>query len=172
MKGQISIDYYVALIIFIFFVVYFLFQTTNLVPVFVNQMEEQRMRSETYQMSELLVNHAGVPANWDLLLPNNIGQIQRIGLLDQTTNKTNRISVAKVASLDFICDTQGQQFLRSRMMTDLEFSVIIVDRTDGSTELDCVSNTTNSRGFLVTTRRVVALDDGRYGELTMQVWIP
>ena len=64
MKGQISIDYYVSLIIFIFFVVYFLFQITNLVPVFIGQMEEQRMRSETYQISELLINLETADAFW------------------------------------------------------------------------------------------------------------
>lgn len=167
MKGQISIDYYVALIIFIFFVVYLLFQISNLVPNFVGQLEEQRIRSETYQMSELLSNDAGSPANWETLAP---GQINRIGLSDQNRNKTNLLSVAKIAALNTLCANQGQQFLRSKLATDLQFSVFVIDRTDGSTDLVCQPENPSLRGFAVTTKRVVAFDDGRFGELTLQVW--
>lgn len=167
MKGQISIDYYVALIIFIFFVVYLLFQISNLVPNFIGQLEEQRIRSETYQMSELLLNDAGSPANWNTLAP---GQINRIGLSDQNRNKTNLLSVAKIAALNALCADQGQQFLRSKLATDLQFSVFVIDRTDGSTDLICQPANPSLRGFAVTTKRVVAFDDGRFGELTLQVW--
>lgn len=170
-KGQISIDYYVALIIFIFFVVYFLFQVSNLVPTFVGQMEEQRMRSEAYQMSELLVNDPGSPTNWPTLVPDNIDQIARIGL-NGNQNKTNLVGLAKLSALGSLCSSQGQQFLRNKIATDLQFSVFVVDRTDGSTELDCSPTNPNLRGFSVTTRRVVAFPDGRFGELTIQVWKP
>ncbi len=172
MKGQISIDYYVALIIFIFFVVYFLFQISNLVPQFIGQMEEQRMRSEAYQLSELLVNDIGRPSNWNALVPSSTGQIERVGLSDQSRNKTNLVSAAKVAALNSLCASQGQQFLRTKLVTDLQFSVFVVDRTDGSTDVDCEPVTPNLRGFSVTTRRVVAFNDGRFGELTIQVWKP
>lgn len=170
MKGQISIDYYLSLIVFIFFVVYFLFQTSNLVPTFINQMEEQRIRSEAYQMSELLINYAGSPSDWNTLVPDNTDQIDGIGLLDQNRNKVNVVSSAKVAALNTICSNQGQEFLRSKINTDLQFSLFLVDRTDGSTDLGCSPAVGNLRGFSVTERRIVAFDDNRFGELALQVW--
>lgn len=176
MKGQISIDYYIALIIFIFFVVYFLFRVSNLVPDFIGRMEEQRMRSEVYQFSELLANDFGNPPNWETLSP---GSIKRIGLSDQSRNKTNLLSVAKVAALNSLCASQGQSFLKSKIVTDLEFSVFLIDRTDSSVDLSCSGPDTNattgeplSRSFTVTTKRVVALNDGRFGELAVQMWRP
>ena len=56
MKGQISIDYIIAIVIFIFFVIYFLFEITNIVPKFIGQIEEQEIRSKAYQISEILIN--------------------------------------------------------------------------------------------------------------------
>lgn len=172
MKGQMSIDYYVALIIFIFFVIYFLFQVSNIVPNFIGEMEEQRMRAEAYQFSELLVNGVGSPPDWDTLVPAQTGGIGRVGLSDQSRNKTNLLSVAKINALDELCSTEGQQFLRSRIETDLQLSVFLVDRTDGSVDISCSPVTPNLRGFSVTTRRIVAFDDNRFGELTLQVWKP
>lgn len=174
MKGQISIDYYIALIIFIFFVVYFLFQISNLVPNFLGQMEEQRMRSEAYQISELLVNDIGSPPDWNTLVPDKTAQIKRIGLSDQTRNKTNLLSSPKIKALDGIClnETLGQHFLRSAIDTDLQFSVFLINKSSGGAEFSCQPAASNLRGFSVITKRVVAFDNGNFGELTLQLWRP
>lgn len=168
-KGQLSIEYFVAMIIFIFFVVYFLFQMSNLVPEFTGEMEGQRIRSEAYQMSEILINSPGIPANWNTL---PYSQTVLFGLSNQTLNKTNLLSSAKMASIGSTCASLGQQSIRSKMYTDLEMSMLIVDRTDGSPRLDCSAPRNNTRGFSVTVRRIVAFDDGRFGDLTLQVWRP
>jgi len=168
-KGQVSIEYFVSLIIFIFFVVYFLFQMSNLVPEFIGEMEVQRIRSEAYQMSEILVNHPGVPANWNSL---PYSQISVFGLSNHVLNKTNLISAPKIGALSSICSSMGQQALRSKMDTDLEFSALIVNRVNGSLMLDCSAPRNNTRGFSVTVRRTVAFDSGGYGDLTLQVWRP
>ena len=177
MKGQISFDYYVSLIIFVFFAVYFLFQITNLVPNFVGLMEEQRIRSEAYQISELLINDVGNPNDWDSLVPGSESSINRIGMSDETRNSTNLLAISKINDLESVCTTQGHEFLRSRMGTDLQFSVFVIDRTDDSVLLDCLPpnvNTTTGepflRGFSVSASRIVAFDDGNYGELRLQVW--
>lgn len=179
MKGQISIDYYVSLIIFIFFVVYFLYQMSNLVPAFNSQLEDQRVRSEAYQMSELLVNDAGSPANWNALVPNGTANISRIGLLDQSANETNLVSTAKMAALNSLCASQGQQLVRSLMGTDLEFSVFVVDRTNGTVDVSCTGPDANSttgqplrRAVSVTQKRTFAFSDSHFGDMTMQVWKP
>lgn len=168
-KGQLSIEYFVAMIVFIFFVVYFLFQMSNLVPEFTGEMEGQRIRSEAYQMSEILVNSPGMPPNWNSL---PYQQTVLFGLSNQTLNKTNLLSSSKMASMGATCASLGQQAIRSKMYTDLEMSMLIVDRTDGSPRLDCTAPRNNTRGFSVTVRRIVSFDDGRFGDLTLQVWRP
>lgn len=172
MKGQISIDYYISLIIFIFFVVYFLFQTSTLVPIFIGQMEEHRIRAESFQLSELLVNDIGSPSNWNTLVPNQTDQIARIGLSDQSKSKTNLVSSSKVSALNTICSiSDGQELLRSKLDTDLQLTVFVIDRTDDSIDVNCEPELP-SKGFLATTKRVIAFDDGRFGELAIRVWRP
>jgi hypothetical protein len=168
-KGQTSIEYVVSIMLFIFFVVYFLFQMSNLVPEFLSEMEAQRIRSESYQMSEIFVNHPGVPSNWNSL---PYSQVTVFGLSNHILNKTNLLSTAKISSLRSICSSLGQQAVRSKLDTDLEFSIIVVNRVNGTVMLDCNAPRNNTRGFSSTVRRTVAFDDGNYGDLTLQVWRP
>lgn len=171
MKGQISFDYYIAIIAFIFFVVYFLFQITNLVPNFLAQMEEQRMRLEAYQVSEILINDVGSPENW-VGLP--MSSINRIGLSDYVRDETNLISLAKVADLNTKCVAGAHTELREKLDTDLQFSLFVIDRSDGTPLLSCIPPPAEQslRGLAVTSSRTVAFDDGSYGELTVQMWRP
>jgi len=168
-KGQLSIEYFVAMIIFIFFVVYFLFQMSNLVPEFTGEMESQRIRSEAYQMSEIMINGPGMPSNWNTL---PYSQTVLFGLSNQTLNKTNLLSSSKINSMNATCASLGQQAIRSKFYTDLDMSMIIIDRTNGNPRLDCNAPRNNTRGFSVTVRRIVAFDDGKFGDLTLQVWRP
>ncbi len=167
MKGQMSIDYIIAIVIFFFFVVYFLWQVTNVIPRYLQQIEEQRIRSEAYQISELILNDAGQPNNWDQLA---YSQIVRIGLSDHNIQKTNVINAAKAAALNTFCSTQGQQALRTMMRTDLQFSIFLVDRGDGTTYVTCSPASTVNRGFSATIKRVTAMDNNRFAELTVQTW--
>lgn len=176
MKGQISIDYYVSIAVFIFFIVYFLFQISNIVPTFKGQMEEQRMRLEAYQISEVLANDGGKPLQWAW---QPIGNIERIGLSDHMANKTNLLNVSKIAALDELCESQGQQFLKTRMGTDLDFSVFVIDRRNNTVMLDCLPPDTNAttgapllRGTSITAARMVAFNNNDFGEIKVQVWRP
>jgi hypothetical protein len=168
-KGQLSIEYFVAMIIFIFFVVYFLFQMSNLVPEFTGEMESQRIRSEAYQISEIMINGPGMPANWNTL---PYSQTVLFGLSNEMLNKTNLLSSSKISSMNSTCTSLGQQAIKSKIYTDLEMSMLIVDRTDGTPRLDCNAPKNNTRGFSVTVRRIVAFDDGKFGDLTLQMWRP
>lgn len=169
-KGQISIDYIVAIIAFFFFAIYFLYEVSNVVPRYVQQIEEQRIRSEAYQMSELVMNDAGRPLNWNQV---PVNQIVRMGLSESATaNKTNLMSAAKAVALNNICATQGHAFVRTMMRTDLQFSLFLVDRTNGTTYMSCSPASTVNRGFSATVKRVGAMDNGNFAELTVQAWRP
>lgn len=172
-----SIDFYVAVITFIIIVVYFLFQISSIVPNFINQIEEQRLMSEAYQVSEILVNDIGQPKNWDTLI-GNVGQISRIGLSDQNTNKTNLIATNKVDALRYMCLGQkGYMDVKHRLgMNELNFSVFVVNRQTGSIDTcagedaDETTGLPRIKGFTATVTRILAFNDGTYGDLKVQVW--
>jgi hypothetical protein len=64
MKSQLSMEYYISLTIFILFIGYIFFQLILRSPQFIMEVENERLRSESYQISELLVNNPGEPINW------------------------------------------------------------------------------------------------------------
>ena len=138
MKGQISIDYIIAIVIFIFFVIYFLFEITNIVPKFIGQIEEQEIRSKAYQISEILINDPGYPENWNFFKLDS-EYIQRIGLSNIQATKTNYflnernyLSLNKINRLMELCDTTlggiGYEKVTEKIGTNLDFSIIITDK--------------------------------------------
>lgn len=178
MRGQISIDYYAAVIIFVIIVVYFVFQIMNIVPRFISQMEHERMRSESYQISEILVNDAGLPIDWNNLVLSNPSAIQRIGFSDQTSSMTNVMSSAKADALNTLCSTQGQEFVRSKLNTEFQFSLVVLNRDTDMTVINCLGPSTDvdgrptTRGFVATTTRVFSFANGEIGHMTLEVWKP
>lgn len=65
MKGQISfVEYLAALTIFITSVLYIAFQLISFIPQYLNQVNDERVRIDAYQISELLANDPGNPINW------------------------------------------------------------------------------------------------------------
>jgi hypothetical protein len=172
-----SVDFYVALVVFIVIVVYFLFQISTIVPTFINQIEEQRMMSEAYQVSEILLNDIGQPKNWDTL---PIGQISRFGMSDHNANKTNLIAISKANSLNFLClGEQGYKDVKHRMgMREFNFSVFVTNRQTGSIEVTCFNPSEievstglpKRKGFTATANRILAFNDGTYGDMKVQVW--
>lgn len=177
MKGQISIDYYAAVIVFIIIVTYFVFQIANIVPRYVSQIEADRMRSESYQVSEILVNDAGHPDNWETLV-GSPEQIQRIGFSNVAADATNVVSLQKVLALQTLCSSQGHEFVRNVIDTEFQISILVVNRENDVTQATCLGPATDSsgkpfgRGFVATTSRTFAFGDGDVGELTVQVWKP
>ena len=94
MKGQLNLEQIVAMTLFIAFSSYVFFTVFNLVPRYTSEVRSERLRSEAYQMSELLINDPGSPANWDKIV-----KPSRLGLSDETANLTNFISKSKGAAL-------------------------------------------------------------------------
>lgn len=171
MKGQFSVDYYVSIILFIVFVVYILFQLTRFLPTYINEVNDQRIKVEAYQISELLINDPGVPSNWETLGQARIGEIKRIGLLDMTQNKTNLVSIAKVNSLNTTCGSvNGYNAIRGAIVTDYQFSILLIDKTNGNILVSCFPPEQLVRATKIDFRRVVSMGLNLYGELILQLW--
>ncbi len=164
MKGQFSVEQLISLSIFITFVAYFFFQFLNLRPVYLREVKNERIRSEAYQISELLINDPGYPVNWNL----NPALTQRTGLSDQNVNKTNFLSSNKIDVFNSQCGTDYNK-VKKWIGSDYDFSIFLTDKSTGILRISCYPSKVIAKGINVTVRRVVAFDSS-YGELILQMW--
>jgi len=171
MKAQISfVEYLVAFSVFVTFVAYIFFRLVNFMPIYREEIKDELIRSETYQISELLINDPGDPVNWNSLIGVSENQIKRIGLSDSSKSKTNFLSVDKINALRAKCPVGGYgNELKNWIDTEYQFSLILTDKTGGVPPLDCHPPQVISKRIKASIRRVVAFDSG-YGELVLQVW--
>lgn len=170
MKGQFSIDFYISFIFFIMFVIYLFFQISKIIPNYLNEVNVQTLRSEAYQISELLINDLGEPKDWNILPEDQRNKIKRIGLLDETQNKTNLISQTKATALNTICNSaDGYEMIKSKIATDYQFSLILINRVNNETLINCFVSGAMTKPIRVDMRRIVAFDNS-YGELILQMW--
>jgi len=168
-KGQFSYDYFISLVIFILAVVYIVFQIIAMRPAYLNEVRNEILRSETYQVSELLVNDAGQPHDW------NVANVKRIGL-SSDVNKTNYLSAAKIGKLASLCPPAGYSSSFVKLFgVDEKYQVsIIVKNTTPCSSLilaDChPSSQIAARTVNTSVKRVVAIDARCYGEVMVQMW--
>jgi hypothetical protein len=168
MKGQISfVEFLVTMAIFITFVGYFSFQLTSFFPIYLNEVRNERVRSEIYQLSEILMNDPGDPANWR---DSTSDSVKRIGLSNENFNKTNYLSLTKITNFNLNCPT-NYETIRSKLGSQLDFSVILFERYPTDQKLiECKPPVTTIRAINSTIRRIVYFDSGGYGELIIQMW--
>ena len=140
----------------------------NNIPIFVDDVRKDATRSETFQISELLINDPGEPVNW------NLSNVKRVGLQNQNQNKQNLIDKAKIDIL-YDCSTQYQEFQR-KIGTTREFSLIIFDinSVNGQRTLlySCFPPQITKTTVNATVKRVTAYTDGgqtKLAELIVQV---
>ena len=93
MKGQVSFEYFVALMIFITFILFVALQLISKSMPYRRESKYSTLLSEAYQISEILINDPGEPINWDS------SNVKRIGLLDETKNRTGLLSRSKIDKL-------------------------------------------------------------------------
>jgi len=169
MKAQISfVEFLTSILIFITFVGYFSLQILVFVPSYINEITGERLRSEAFQLSELLINDPGQPLNWHLDFLN----AERIGLSDHTLNRTNLLSGAKISVLNSKCQ-ENYDNIKSLLGTDYDFLILLIEGGTGELKINCHPTVTKFRQFNTTIKRVVAYnEDGtiKYGEMILQVW--
>lgn len=167
MKGQLSIDFIVALIVFISFSFYLAFQTFSIVPTYLQEAKLQQIRSEAFQISMLLVNDMGLPQNWE---SRKLDEIERVGLSGSLA-RTNIVSLQKLDALQKICSSDERDELFKKLFaTNLTISILVFDRIDGDILLDCIPASPSPPVIVATASRIVSFTDGTYGELVLQVW--
>lgn len=162
-KAQINLEYIVSLTLFVTLAVYIAFQLVQRTPAYLKALHSEYIRSEAYQLSELLINTPGEPSDWEI---KSVERIKRFGL---SGGKMNLLSMDKINRLDSICT--NYEDVASRLgITEYQISIFIKDNTNEIILLDCLPSQVISRQDIVSIRRIVAFDSGNYGEFTIQVW--
>lgn len=164
MRGQISfVEFLVAMVIFISIASYIFFTLIRFIPQYLGEARNERIRVEAYQLTELLVNDPGEPTNWDRTT------VIRPGLLDETQNKTNLLSSNKINVFNTNCKANFNN-VKNQLGSDFDFSILLVDRSDGSLKINCRPERTDIRVINISIRRVVAISPSGFGELILQMW--
>lgn len=172
-KGQLSADFYVALVVFLGLLAYITFQLFQTVPASSANVKEETIRIEAYQISELLINDGGHPLNWDT---KSLAEIKRIGLSDSVKNITNYLSRPKVDRLNSVCQTAtGYQDVRDILDIQNEMSITLIEHTiPTDTTWICKSPTQTNKDIAFSVSRTVSIGEttGKiaFGEIIVEVW--
>jgi hypothetical protein len=172
MKGQFSFEQIISLIVFVSFVSYIFYAVFSNVPIYRTETTNEELRSEAYQISELLINNPGNPVDWY-----KTGKtLVRLGLSNETENKTNYVSISKINKLDNTCyppNFEGYETVRASIDTDRQLSISIQSRNCPSISIDCkppLSIYRNKTSSAII-RRLFATDQGScYAELVFEIW--
>jgi hypothetical protein len=159
-KVQIGFEQVFSLFLFVFSVTYLIYQLLSYYPSYIGEMRRESIFSEAYQISEILVNDYGEPPNW-YSLP--LDQIKRVGLLNESIGKSNVLSLTKISKADEICNSNYQKF---KQLLDLKNDISFVVYLNNNIVASC------TRPFgerVVKVNRIVAFDNGSYGELV--IWL-
>jgi len=170
LKGQFSAEFFIVLILFVGFAAYFSMRLIMIRPIYIREVRKAIIRAESYRISEVLVNDPGSPMDWDTLVGTaGENQIERIGLLDHSQNKTNLLSEQKMSGLDNLCNGDaGYDTVKSLIGAEHNFSIMLIDKTGPLGTIECSPTKLGENAASI--RRLAAFDSGNYGELIVQVW--
>jgi hypothetical protein len=159
-KVQIGFEQVFSLSLFVFSITYLIYQLLSYYPSYIGEMRRESIFSEAYQISEILVNDYGDPTSW-YSLP--LAQIKRIGFLNESIGKSNVLSLIKISKANEICNLNYQKF---KQLLDLKNDISFVVYLNNNVVASC----TRPLGErVVKVNRIVAFDNGSYGELV--IWL-
>lgn len=170
-----NIQYMMAFIAFIGLVMYIYSSYSKNVPDFINEISKEAVRSEAFQLSELLINDAGEPSNWE-----TAGSPRRLGFSDELMNKSNLISKSKIDNFNgnYDCMIQGDYDQVKSLLglkTDQNPTIIISKIEDSAIRtplLECYPPSASTGTLSSRVTRVVAYTEGaqeKLGEVVVLV---
>jgi hypothetical protein len=109
----------------------------------------------------MLINDDGSPTDWDVA-----GNPDRIGLSDNDQNMSNKLSVSKINEMQSLCAADYTN-VKDLVGSTNNFYLAVEDMY-GPLSMQCGLLPLAESVAVVT--RVVALDNGNYGKVTIQVW--
>jgi len=165
LKAQLTVEYLASFITFIGLIIFIYFTYSANIPGFIEEVKKEDVRSKAYQLSEMLVNDPGHPIDWD-----DGGQIKRIGLSDENSNKTNLISLDKVKELRDECGTDYDN-IQKWLGLNKSFSIYVFNISQNNGKRDesweCTTPELIKIAINTTVRRVTVLNNTETGRLEL-----
>jgi hypothetical protein len=172
MKGQVNVEYLVALGIFVTIVSYVYLSLNQSIPGYLTEVRKEATISDAYLLSEVLIDDPGEPADWENYLETP-DEIKRIGLADESYNQTNMISEQKIDFFEWFCSNNYEE-TKKKLGMDRDFSVIIKDIENDQLLVSCQPSQIKVTAINVTFRRIVAYNrltgEKGYAEVIVQMW--
>jgi len=171
MKGQFGFEQIISLIVFISFASYIFYVVFLQVPIYRTEMRNEELRSEAYQISELLINDPGNDADWHKPGKN----LNRLGLSNEVENKTNYVSMDKLNKLNSTCyqpNFEGYETVKLAIDTNHQFSINITGK-NCTISINCrpPASIYRSKASSEIIKRLFATDQGScYAELNLEIW--
>lgn len=160
MRAQLSVDFLIALALFLAVSIYFVLQFFQNLPQHAVQAQLELFRTKAYALSELLLSDKGYPENWhELYTQGRYGEIKRLGLMGQ---ESHSLVEAKVRAFNRSCN-ELYASTKTWLGVEQEFSVTLT--TPSGLWISCPKH--GLRGAMV--ERVVALGN-EIGRLRVEVW--
>ncbi len=169
LKGQLTIQYLASFIFFIGLIVYIYFAYSTNLPLFVEEVRKEDVRSKAFQLSEILLNDPGHPKDW--WNEPNPDNIIRTGLSDEFSNEPNLISINKVNRLSSLCssdfDDVQQKLALSKPFSIYVFNISQTTGERGTPLIGCISPDFPKTSINATIKRITALNNTETGELEL-----
>ncbi|HDJ96520.1 MAG TPA: hypothetical protein ENG45_00420 [Candidatus Aenigmarchaeota archaeon] len=164
MKGQFTIEYIVAFLLFISIVSYIHLSSSKFLPDYLRLGRNEETFSIAYSISEVLINDPGDPPDWLKLRDKDI---RRIGLSDENYNKMNLLNLSKITSF-----CRSYEFVKEKLGVEKDFIIMILDMSGNFNSVVCKGKVIGTN-INVTVKRMVSYTDGKnfgLAQLIVQAW--
>jgi hypothetical protein len=160
-NGLFNVEYLTVLVLFMVFSTYFVFRMLDQKPAYLAEVQREIFRAESYRLSEMLVDDAGEPANW------NGGNVKRVGLSDETKNVTNLLNETKLSKMKQLCTgAAGYANVKSLVGAQHDFSLEYIN-SSGAFDICNPCVTCDVKASIT---RFVAFSTDNYGKMILQMW--
>jgi len=162
-KAQLNFGFIIALLILVGLIISVTTGILDLLPSIKHEAETAALEPRASVVSKLLLEDPGYPADW------SAATVQRVGLLhyDSYKNKSvlgrlNSTKLDHVGTLSY--DAVAHQI---GLMNETSFRLRVMN---GSTILDINSSRPGGTSSVYTMRRIFAIDNTGFGNVTLEVW--
>jgi hypothetical protein len=157
-----------VLVLFIIFSMYFTMRMMEQKPAYLAEVRREIFRSESYRLSEMLINDPGHPLDWETL---PIDSVKRIGLSDATANVTNLLSEEKLLRMTQLCaGDDGYAKVKGLVGANHEFSLVRIVSSDVPETVETICSPGAEGDIKASLTRLVAFEGGGYGKIILQMW--
>lgn len=160
-KGQFSIEYLVAFIIFTSVLLYLSFQIANSLPRLRRASQKNIKLSKAHRITEALIKTPGHPEDWE-----DSGSVERYGLAHQPHN----LSLKKVEEFNETCNANYSSVKRKLGLNLTNFRIALYNVSNNEPFLGCGAERTPEGVSVSEVQRYSTLENGAIVRMVFEIW--